>query len=267
MEHSGGAQSQLIDQVAIVTGGGSGIGRATCVALARAGACLSVVDLDAGRVQETVNETREASGGDPGTARVVGLVLDVRKERDMDVMARQTLDRFGRIDILVACAGILRPKDTRPQLVAEMPVTTWDEILETNLRGVFLSNRSVLPAMIHQRNGWIINISSVSGLKGRAYDSAYCASKFGIIGFSEALAEEVLGHNIRVQALLPDAVDTSLWMQNSPIPPAPHMLPPARVADLIVYMVSLPGDTLLVNPVIAPFPALSRRAKPSRKDQ
>jgi NAD(P)-dependent dehydrogenase (short-subunit alcohol dehydrogenase family) len=257
---------QLNEQVAIITGGGSGIGRATCVALAREGTRLVVVDIDQPHVQETLDEI-EQQGQREIAENTLGLVLDVREERDMEKMASQTISRFGRIDILIASAGILRLKGSNPKPLVEMQTHEWDAILDTNLTGVFLSNRAVLPIMIKQRSGFIVNISSTSGRVGRAYDSAYCASKFGVIGLTEALAEEVNRHNIRVQAVLPDAVDTPLWEQNGPIPPPPNILPAARVANFIVYLLKLPDDTMLINSVIAPFPRTRRRKNsPGVKD-
>jgi NAD(P)-dependent dehydrogenase (short-subunit alcohol dehydrogenase family) len=254
-------KGRLNDQVAIVTGGGGGIGRATCVALAQDGARLVVVDIDQNHVQATLNEVQAQSGYTPTPDWIVGLVLDVRHEQDMEEMTRQTLSHFGRIDILVASAGILRPKGSGPRLVMEMSTAEWEEVLDINLKGVFLSNRAVLPTMISQRIGFIVNISSVSGRVGRAYDSAYCASKFGVIGLSEALAEEVRQYNIRVQVLLPDAVDTPLLAQSGPIPPPANVLSATRVADFIVYLLTLPEDTMLINPIIAPFQP--RRRKPA----
>jgi NAD(P)-dependent dehydrogenase (short-subunit alcohol dehydrogenase family) len=257
---------RLHGQVAIVTGGGSGIGRATCVAIAREGAHLVVVDIDQTHVRETLDEV-ESQGGRPEAAeRALGLVLDVRQERDMEEMARQTITHFGRIDILIASAGILRPKGSSPRLLVDMPTTDWEAVLDTNLKGVFLSNRTVLPTMISQRRGCIVNISSTSGRVGRAYDSAYCASKFGVIGLSEALAEEVKRYNIRVQVVLPHAVDTPLWEQNGPIPRPPDSLPAARVADFIIYLLTLPDDTVLVNPVIAPFRTRRRKVSHGGRD-
>jgi len=180
----------------------------------------------------------------------------------MEEMVRRTVAHFGQIDILITSAGILRAKGRGPRLVAEMPTSEWDEVIETNLKGVFLSNHAVLSTMIKQRRGQIVNISSTSGRQGRAYDSAYCASKFGVIGLSEALAQELLQYNIRVHVILPDAVDTPLWHQNGPIPRPVGALPASRVADLIVYLLTLPGDCVLVNPVIAPFRTRRRRAQP-----
>ncbi|HEV8440145.1 MAG TPA: SDR family NAD(P)-dependent oxidoreductase [Methylomirabilota bacterium] len=257
---------RLKGQVAIVTGACGGIGRATCLALAAEGATVSVVDVAPERVQALVNELEAQADGEGAAPRFLGLALDVRRESDMHEMAAATLAGFGRIDILVAAAGVLRPKGTPPRLLAQMPLSEWDEVLDTNLRGVFLSNRAVLPVMIRQRAGQIVNVSSVQGRQGHAYDSAYCASKFGVIGLSESLAEEVRGDGVRVQVLLPDAVETPMWSQNGPIPPPAAMLPAARVAEFIVYLLTLPEDTVLVSPVIAPF-RRRRRTSAARNRQ
>jgi len=250
-------------QVAIVTGGGSGIGHAVSLAIARAGARVVVVDNDLRRARQTFADLERqyasALGAEPGE----GLVLDVRREDHMEEMASLTLSRWGRIDILVASAGILRPAGSMPKLVADMTSEEWQIVIDTNLKGVFLSNKHVIPTMIRQRRGSVINVSSVSGRTGRAYDSAYCASKFGVIGFSESLAEEVRQYNVRVQTVLPDAVDTPLWEQNGPIPRPTNAIPAARVADLIVFLLTLPQDTVLVNPVIGGFHARSRKPRPS----
>jgi NAD(P)-dependent dehydrogenase (short-subunit alcohol dehydrogenase family) len=253
----------LAGEVAIVTGGASGIGRATALALARVGARVVVVDVAPAAVETTVAEIAAATsaGRDPASSptHAVGLVLDVRREADMEAMARETIEAFGGIDILVACAGILRARGTGPKLAVDTSAAEWDEVVDTNLRGVFLSNRAVLPAMIRRRRGSIVNVSSVAGRVGRAYDAAYCASKFGVIGFSEALAEEVRPSGIRVQTILPDAVDTPLLAANGPIPAPAHTLPPERVAGVIVFLLTLPEDTVLINPVVAPFRTRRRK--------
>jgi len=249
----------LSGQVAIVTGGGSGIGRATCMSLAREGAHVVIVDSNEGGIADTSAEIQSQS-----SKPILGLSLNVRSEGDMEDMARQTLNHFGCIDILVACAGILRPKGGSPKLMVELSVAEWNEVLDTNLKGVFLSNRAVLPAMIKRRKGSIVNVSSTSGRVGRAYDSAYCASKFGVLGLTEAMAEEVRPYNIRVQTILPDAIDTPMWEQNAPLPAPSDVLPPTRVADFIVFLLALPSDTLLVNPVIAPFRTRRRKTDANR---
>jgi NAD(P)-dependent dehydrogenase (short-subunit alcohol dehydrogenase family) len=116
--------------------------------------------------------------------------------------------------------------------------------------------------MIEQKQGDIINISSVSGRQGRPFDGPYCASKFGIIGLSESLSEEVSAWGVRVQTILPDAIDTPLWNQNGPSVPKPtYALPPERVAEFISYLLSLPRDTFLLNPVLMAFKSRKKRTK------
>ncbi|MFA5111327.1 MAG: SDR family oxidoreductase [Desulfobaccales bacterium] len=255
-------QQALAGQVAIVTGGASGIGRATCLSLARLGAAVVIIDLKAQWLAETAREI----AGVPGALEPLTMAKDIRNETDMGDLARLTLEKFGRIDILVHSAGILRGKGSGPKMMADVDLEEWEEVITTNLKGTFLCNRAVLPAMVKQRRGQIINISSTSGLKGRALDSVYCASKFGVMGLTQALAEEVRPYGIRVQLVAPDAIDTPMWDQNGPIRPPGDSLPPARVADLIAYMVTLPLDAILGDVVIAPF-RFRRRKKPDAADK
>jgi NAD(P)-dependent dehydrogenase (short-subunit alcohol dehydrogenase family) len=246
----------LQDKVAIVTGGSSGIGRSACVAFARAGAGVLAVGRSAARLNETLAEARRA-GGD--ASRLMSLTLDVSNEMDMARMAERALERFGRIDILLASAGILR-NGKGPKTATELDLDDWNAILRTNLRGTFLSNRAVLPAMLRQRSGDIINVSSTSGLRGFAYDAAYCASKFGIIGLSESLAEEVRRQGVRVMTLCPGPASTAMWDQNLPVPPPEKTMPVERVTELLMYIVTLPRDTVLHNPVIVPLRSHRRPA-------
>jgi NAD(P)-dependent dehydrogenase (short-subunit alcohol dehydrogenase family) len=170
------------------------------------------------------------------------------------------VERFGTIDTLVAAAGILRTRG-EPRTVVDTSYEDWRAVVEINLTGTFLSNRAVLPAMLDRGSGDIVNISSTSGRQGRAYDAAYAASKFGIIGLSESLAEEVGRRGIRVQTLLPDAVRTSLWDQSgtTALKP-PHMLPPDRVAEFVLYLTTLPRDAFLLNPMLYPLHVRTKRA-------
>jgi NAD(P)-dependent dehydrogenase (short-subunit alcohol dehydrogenase family) len=239
----------LKSKVIVVTGGTVGIGRSVCLALAGEGAKVVVVGRDVERLSETVEELERLSCG----ADHSGFALDVSIEADMQALAERTLGRYGRIDALIAAAGILRAKGGKLRTVKQMTVDEWDEVIDVNLRGVFLSNRAVLPAMIAQGSGDIINISSTSGRKGLAFDSAYCASKFGVIGMTEALAEETARFGIRIQVLLPGAIDTGMWDQNGPVPRPGDILGSQQVADVILYMLALPRDTMLFSPVIEPL--------------
>lgn len=247
----------LEGKIAVVTGGASGIGRATCLELAARGASVAVVDVSGERLQDC---TAELLGRHPGCGGV-GIVADVRDSGAVTAMVEEVVTRFGRLDLLVHSAGILRPPGQGPRMLHQVSVEEWDAVIDVNLKGTFLCNRAVVPVMIRQRGGQIINLSSTSGLKGRAFDSVYCASKFGTIGLSEALAEEVRGHGIRVHVVLPDAVDTPIWQQNGPIQPPEESLPPERVAELIAYLAELPEDTVLDHLVIRAFRGRRRRKK------
>lgn len=190
----------------------------------------------------------------------------------MKAMAERTVEAFDRIDILVATAGILRGTGSTPRPLANVSLDEWEQVLGVNLRGMFLSNRAVLSTMLKQRAGNIVNISSVSGRQGRAFDAPYCASKAGVIGMSESLAEEVRNSGIRVQIVAPDAVDTPLWDQNGPVPRPPNALGPERVAELIVYLLAQPPDTVIPSVVVAPFNArrgvgAKYRKKSERKEE
>jgi 3-oxoacyl-[acyl-carrier protein] reductase len=245
----------LAGRVAIVTGGSSGIGRATCLALARAGASVVVVGRSPSRVAEVTAVLRLTDGSCRTDSRdVLGLTLDVRSETDMAEMVSRTIDRFGRLDVLVASAGIGRPGAGTRVLshpVARLPLEEWHQVLHTNLRGVFLSNRAVLAPMMRQRRGRILNLSSaLGGRHGFAFTAAYCASKFGVVGLSQALAHEVGGFGITVQAILPDATETPMLGPDLMTGSFGALLAPDRVGELVVYLLALPEDVLLVHPII-----------------
>lgn len=250
----------LEDKVAIVTGGSSGIGKAVCCALAAAGARLAVVARNQDRLDGALMDIRAAVGNRPGRAKVVGMALDVCRENDMTAMAEQTIGHFGRIDILVACAGILRPEDSRPDSLNNIALGELQTILDTNLKGVFLSNRAVLKTMISQRSGQIINVASLSGRKALPLDAPYCASKFAVIGLTEALAAEMHPHGIRAYTVLPGNTDTPIWRQNRLLPKAAQVIPVERVADTIIFLLQSAEDSLCPEIGIAPPLAVARSA-------
>lgn len=194
--------------VALVTGGSSGIGRGISIALSRRGYRVLVVGHTRERVDETLRLLRRSSPNSSDSTHM-GLALDVSKESDARDMVSRALDVFGRIDILVTSAGIGRQREAKrilPYPTHALPLQEWSEVIAVNLTGVFLTNRAVLPTMLNQREGHIINVCSSTtpyGLRGTPYAPAYCASKFGVVGFTESLAEEVESRGIRVQALFP----------------------------------------------------------------
>ena len=192
----------LQDKVAIVTGSTRGIGRAIAEALVRNGARVTV----SGRSQpdsERVAAEIARAAGDGKESTTLPVACDVRRLQDCQQLVSQTLDRFGRLDILVNNAGIgaFAP-------VAEMSPETWDAVLETNLSGVFYCTNAALPHLRKAGDAWVINIGSLAGKNAFPNGAAYNASKFGLIGFSEALMQEVRYDNIRVSYVMPGSVAT-----------------------------------------------------------
>lgn len=240
-------------RVAVVTGGSSGIGLAVACALARKGAHVVAVGRDTGRLAAAAAAIRSGASG----TEVVTEPADVTDPDAMARMASRTLARFGSIDILVASAGIGRgPDATSPiaRTVAQTPIAEWDAVIRTNLRGTYLSNRAVLPAMMARRAGQIVNVSSSrGGVRGQAFAAPYSASKFGIIGMSEALAEEVRRFNVRVQVVLPEVTDTPLLARTTIVSRFGSLLQAPRIADIIVDLIAQPEDALMIRPLIAPW--------------
>ena len=226
--------------VAIVTGGSGGLGRATCEALAARGHSVVVVARTARAVAEAAASLPEATG----------LALDVRDPCDMAEMAEHTLERYGRIDALVTCAGIGRGAGAGllPRPAARLGLDEWTEVVQTNLTGVFLANRAVLGPMLAAGSGDIVNVVSARGGRaGQPYAAAYSASKRGTAAFSAALAGEVAAGGVRVQLLFPDAIDTPL-LHGSRI--AGERLAPEAVGELIADMLALPRDCRLDSPLV-----------------
>lgn len=245
-------------RVAVITGAGGGIGLAAAVEFARRGTTVVMVERDGDRLRAAERSVRDAA---VAGAEVHSLELDVTSEREMEEMAVRTLASCGRVDVLVTSAGVLRAPGSGLKQLAETTPEEFDLVVDVNLKGTFLATRAVLPAMLQQKSGQIVHISSLSGLQGRAFDGPYCASKFAVHGFSESLAEEVTNNGIRVHTLFLDAVATTMWQQNGPVPMPADALPPERVADFIVYLVDLPGDCVVKNPVLAAFGGRRRRRR------
>jgi NAD(P)-dependent dehydrogenase (short-subunit alcohol dehydrogenase family) len=245
---------------ALITGASSGIGRATAIALAAAGFNVSLIgrrELQLREVAAQIGSSLAQEFTTPQTHVVLG---DVRVPDDCERMALETLERFSRIDVLVAAAGIDgmgSSGDNLPKAIVQLPTSIWDDVIDTNLKGTFLINRAVIPAMLRQGRGHIINVSSArGGVRGMAFSGPYCASKHGIMGLSKSLAEEVGRAGIRVHALLPDVTDTPMLRVRGDMAPE-GLLDPEQVAAFVVNLVQLPDDVTCPDPLIAPF---ARRA-------
>jgi 3-oxoacyl-[acyl-carrier protein] reductase len=187
-------------KVALVTGGRRGIGRAIAETFARDGAQVIIADRDLTEAQCTANEIAAACG-----CKAFALLVDVSDSQSVTQMVEASLAQFGRVDILVNNAGV-----TRDTLIVRMDESDWDTVLDVNLKGAWNCCRAVVRAMMKQRYGRIVNISSVSGLAGQAGQTNYSASKAGLIGLTKALAREVASRGITVNAVAPGFIPTAL---------------------------------------------------------
>ena len=194
--------AQLDGKVAVVTGGTRGIGWSISRALVREGASVFVCGRDAPRVQAAVEELRKNDG------RADGLAADVRRYEDCRRLIAAAAERFGGLDILVnnAGVGVFKPVD-------QISVEEWDEVIGTNLSGVFYCSREAIPWMRRRGGGYIFNISSLAAINPMPGGAAYNASKFGLNGFTEAMMQDVRYDGIRVSTIMPGSVDTDFAAQ------------------------------------------------------
>jgi NAD(P)-dependent dehydrogenase (short-subunit alcohol dehydrogenase family) len=189
----------LEGKAAIVTGAGSGIGRAISLGFAAEGASVTAADINAGAASAVAREIGDAA---------LAVACDVADSVQVEAMVAATIERFGRVDILINNAGRARGGP-----VARMSEEDWDTVFATNVRGTFLCSRAVLGHMVPQRSGVIVNTASGLGLQPRPYVAAYGASKAAVIHFTETLALEVARYGIRVNAFTPGVTDTPFWRQ------------------------------------------------------
>jgi NAD(P)-dependent dehydrogenase (short-subunit alcohol dehydrogenase family) len=232
---------RLKDQVAIVTGAGRGIGRAVALAFSREGAVVALAARTASELETVAAQIKGRSG------RALAVPTDVTGEASVGALVERVLAEFGKVEILVTAAGLatFAPLvDTKPE--------DWDRMMAVNLRGVFLACRAVLPAMMRQRRGTIINIASIAAKRAIPGGAAYAASKHAVLGLSQVLAEEMRPHGVRVGALCPGAVDTSLWDGVPKAPERSRMLRPEDVGETALLMASLPPGASLEDLTLLP---------------
>lgn len=204
---------KLEGKVAIITGGARGNGLATAKCLAAEGADIVIADIcenmntlpyDLATPEVMANAVKEIEAMG---RKALGLKCDVRKAKDVEAMVQQVMDTCGKIDILVNNAG-----NSSMVAIAEMDEETWDEVLDTHLKGMFLCCRYVLPHMIEQHSGKVVSISSVGGQRGFGMGGHYCAAKHGIIGLNKSIAMEVADHNINANVVCPGTVWTDMMI-------------------------------------------------------
>ena len=236
----------LLDQVAIITGGGSGLGEATGQVLAQAGAAVLLVDINGDSAERAASAIR-AQGH-----RAVSLAADVRDWDQVQSVAEVALADHSRIDILVNNAGI---DHTVP--IERMTVEQWDAVIGINLRGAFLFSKAVLPAMKARGRGHIVNVASTAATRGWSDAAAYHASKWGLVGFTRGLGVEGRAHNIRATVLVPGGMRTRFFDRfegtDIPMPDPNRLQDPLAVAELILFIVSRPGSSVVQEAIVTPL--------------
>ena len=217
-----------------MTGSGRGIGRETAILLSKRGLNVVLCSRTQRELDSTAREIEQIIKTDADN-RIAGIRSDISNSSEVDHLIKSTIDKFKSIDILINNAGIVYVKK-----LIDTSEDEWDRTIDINLKGSFLCTRAALPFMINNRSGVIINVSSGAGKTGFPDISAYCASKFGVIGLTESVAWEVANYNIRVMAICPGEVDTKMQQDVDPdyYRNNKHkMLQPRTVAQKIVEMI------------------------------
>jgi 3-oxoacyl-[acyl-carrier protein] reductase len=226
----------LTEQVALLTGGGTGIGRAFAQALATNGATVVI----ASRREGILGQTAEEINRDCGAERVFPYTVDIRECAQIDSLVNHIIERWQSLDVLINNSGL-----AVPETVDQISEEAWDTVMDTNLRGVMQLVRGVLPHMIKNDFGDIVNISSQAGKHGYADVPSYCASKFGLLGYAESLRDHVrkVGANIRVFNFCPGLVD----VENSALDATPRagFIHVSNLVRTLMYALSLDRNVVL----------------------
>lgn len=238
--------TNLTGKVALVTGGGSGLGEATARAFAAAGSTVAVVDRNeegASRVcQDLVDQGHQS----------LALPCDVSDAADVQRVIEAVTGRLGRLDVAINCAAV-----DYVASIEELSVEQWNRVIDVNLSGPFNVARSVFPVMRQQGGGHIVNIASTAAVRAWGNAAAYHASKWGLRGFSRGLSVEGRPHGIRVTTIIPGGMRTH-WFdrfpeQGIPMPDEEHLQDPATVAQAIIFAVQVPPESALQELILTPL--------------
>ncbi|WP_179320577.1 3-ketoacyl-ACP reductase [Winogradskyella helgolandensis] len=230
--------TELKNRKAIITGGSRGLGKATAIAFAKEGIDVAITGRNDEALKATVAELKEFG------VNAIYASFDVSNYEEVQKNIKSLIDTLGSIDILVNNAGIAAFGSLN-----DMPVSQWSQIIQTNVMGMYYVTKEVLPYLIDQNEGDIINVSSTAGLNGNATTSAYSASKFAVIGMSQSLMKEVRKNNIRVCTLTPSTIasDMSIELGIANKDSEDSVLQPEDFAELIVSGLKLPRRAMMAN--------------------
>jgi len=235
----------LENKVVIVTGGARGLGAATCRCLEEAGLNVVVADLRHQQAEDLAGEL-ESSTGHAGNA--MALNLDVTSPDSASALLDKVLDRYGRIDVLVNNAGI-----DITESIEDLTIEQWQRVIGVNLNGPFYMAKAVFPHMRESGGGHIINVVSTAAKRAWANASAYHASKWGLLGFSQALHVEGRPHNIKVTSLISGGMRTPFLLERFPDIDKTTLQDPANVAETIRYLLMQPKDTVISEMMVLPM--------------
>jgi NAD(P)-dependent dehydrogenase (short-subunit alcohol dehydrogenase family) len=227
-------EKRLVSKVAIVTGASRGIGRAISIALAQEAATVVLAARSVPKLHETADRITKAGG----KAEVV--VTELSEEKSIRNLVKVTIEKFGRLDILVNNAGV-----THSAKFEQTKTEDWERCLRVNAKAPFILCREALPLLRKSPTSYIINVSSVVGIKGYPLQSAYTASKHALRGMTISLAEELNGTNVRVHLICPGGVDTDLISHVRPDLKKEDLMRPEEIAELVLYLVTHEGKAMI----------------------
>jgi NAD(P)-dependent dehydrogenase (short-subunit alcohol dehydrogenase family) len=234
--------SQLAGKKVLVTGASSGIGKATALALVRLGASVALVSRNPHSVLAEVTAARKDEG-----AIAKAYPLDLADVSSVAAKIENIVTDFGGIDVLINNAGMAYIGE-----IIDMPLADWQKILDLNLTSVFQCIQAVLPIMRQQKHGAIVNVASIAAKQAFPKWGAYSASKFALLGMTQALAAEEQAHGIKVMSICPGSVNTPLWDTVDANFNRESMLQESTVAESIIYLLSLPVNAIVTDMVLMP---------------
>lgn len=235
-------------KVAIITGGGQGIGRAIALRLSAGGAVICVADLNYSTASEVVEEICERDG------KALAIQVDVSQTEQVQHMVKSVLTNFGRVDILVNNAGIFEAVP-----FYDMTEAQWDRMLNVHLKGTFLCSQAVVGFMLDQGSGCIVNIASTSGLSGGTSGAHYAVAKGGIIAFTRSLGRELASRGIRVNAVAPSKIETEMLQAKTPEEfaalgrkiPLGRTGKPEEIAEVVAFLASDASSYIVGEIIVA----------------
>lgn len=232
----------LQGKIAIVTGGGQGLGAAICRSIAQAGSTVIVGDIQLAAAENIAQQIRETGG------EAIALPLDVSNAEQVSETVQKVQDQYGAIDILINNAGT-----DKTVSIEELEISDWDRVLSVNLRGAFLLSKAIFPIMKQQGRGHIVNVASTAAKRAWPNATAYHASKWGLLGFSHALHTEARPHGVKVTAIVAGGMQTPFILDRFPDTPLDVLQPPENVAETIRYVLMQPEGTVIPEVTVLPM--------------